>query len=265
MIDLIQHVYILKLEKNDGQEIENNIKQLFPGKKIYVHEVEGCKKSNRNEGSINLSFWKILNHSYVDDIAKDITKNHIDMIRKAFMDNLDFVLFVEEDSRIETQKLINEKCKRVNQWMLKRRNKWDIFYLGYCNWPVLFSFLITPDVVRIYTPLAAHCYILNRHGMQKILNYTENGNKNMEIHIDKMFATIPSFRKYGIFPMIAFQKNNPALFTKACDKINMNISMKSASIVIQYCSIILPILLILITTLLFIKLFWKKGITHTAA
>jgi GR25 family glycosyltransferase involved in LPS biosynthesis len=166
-------------------------------------------------------------------------------------------LFLEEDVCINTNH--SSKYKNINNWLLQKTNKWDIFYLGYCNWPIIFSFLITKDIVRIYSPLAAHAYILNRRGMQKILNYTENGLKNMDMHIDKMYAQLPGFRKYAIFPMIAFQNKNPALFTKACDKINLNLSMKSCSIAIQYISVFIPILFILICTFLFIRIFWRNS------
>jgi hypothetical protein len=254
MLELIDNIYILKLKKNDTNELEKNIKSIFPNKNYELFEVDG-NTTNRNEGSINLSLWKILNHNFVDDVAKDITKNHIAMIRQAYMANYNYVLFLEEDARIEN--INKKKWDRVNKW-LSTKNKWDIFYFGYCNWPILFSFFITRDIIRLYSPLAAHSYILNRRGMQKILNYTENGNKNMNIHIDKMFSILPNFHKYAIFPMISFQSKDPALYTKACDKMNINISMKTLCKTIQYLSLFLPILFIILLSWILIRLFWKK-------
>jgi len=252
MLPVIDCIYVLKLEKNDKTEMESQLHQLFPEEKTVFYEVKG-KTVNKNEGSINMSLLEIVNQNYVDDTSLDITKNHIEMIKEAYTNNYKTVLFMEEDARLE--KPNEKKLQHVNQWLVNS-NRWDIFYLGYCNWPYCVSFFVSPGVVKLWSPLAAHSYVLNKRGMEKILNYTEYGKKNMNIHVDKMYTKIPYFYKYGMFPMISFQKKDPALFLKACDKLNIRISMKTASKVNEYMSVILPILFLILLSYFLMKMFF---------
>jgi hypothetical protein len=175
------------------------------------------------------------------------------MIKEAYHNNCQNVLFMEEDARLE--KPNQNKLNHVNDWLTNSK-RWDIFYLGYCNWPMCASFLVTTNIVKLWTPLAAHSYILNKQGMEKILNYTEYGKKNMNIHLDKMYTKIPYFYKYGMFPMISFQKKDPALFLKACDKLNIHISMKTACKINQYISVMVPILFLILLTYFLMKMFF---------
>lgn len=239
MLNVIKKIYVLQLAKNDGAEMQHHLQERFPNVPVRVWEVEG-KTVNKNEGSINLSLWRILCHDYVDEVAKDIAKNHMAMIRDAHDSGEECVLFLEEDARLDNASL--SRLKGVNEW-LQHSSSWDIFFLGYCNWPLVASFFVTTNVVKLWSPLAAHAYILNRRGMQKILNYTENGQK-LSQHVDKIYATMPLLQRYGMFPMIAFQSKEPALFTKACDKLNINISMRTLCIFNQYLSLFIPILII---------------------
>ena len=241
MLSVLDKIYVLKLKKSDGSDMTKHLNQYFPKTLYEFFEVEG-KTVNKNEGAININLWKIMKHDYIDEIVLDITKNHIEMIKKAYDNDYNCVLFLEEDARIESTGS-SQKLKRINTW-LQTNKKWDIMYLGYCNWPYLVSFFITRDIVKVWSPVAAHSYILNRRGMQKILHYTEYGKTNINCHVDKMYTKIPNLQKYAIFPMISFQNKDPALFVKACDLCNIKISMKTASIMIQYISLLLPILLI---------------------
>jgi hypothetical protein len=252
MLPVVESIHVLKLRKNDKIELENQLNEKFPGTRINFLEVDG-QTVNKNEGSIHLSFCQIVNQNYVDEVALDITRNHIEMIKQAYASEAKCVMFMEEDSRIEN--VSAKKCASVNNW-LANSPKWDIFYLGYCNYPMPVSFLVTTNIVKLWNPLAAHCYILNKRGMEKILNYTEYGNKNMKIHVDKMYTKIPFLAKYGMFPMIAFQNKDPALFVKACDKLNLNLSMRTACKYNEYVSILLPILFIVLLGYFLMKLFF---------
>jgi len=251
MLKIIDVIYVLKLKKNDPSELEQNVKKFFPETKIQYFNVNGIS-IDKNEGKIDLSLWNIIKHNTVDTIAKDITQNHIKIIQEAYNNNYDTILILEEDARIVDTKNIN--MENINKWL--SNNEWDIFYFGYCNWPILCSFFITSNIVKISSPLLTHAYMLSKRGMEKILNYTENGNKNMNQHIDKLYLNISNAQKYGIFPMIAFQNKNAALFTKALDKININLSMNTACKISQYISIIIPIVLIILLVFSLFKIFF---------
>lgn len=251
MINIVDSIHVLKLKKNPREEIEQQIRKIYPVLDISWHEVEGSKQI-KNEGNINLSLWKIMEHNWINEISKDITMNHISMIKDAYMNNSQFALFLEEDCVFEN---IHKKISEVNQWLYHKTKKWDIFFLGYVNWPLPCSMLVTSQIVKIYTPLCAHAYILNKKGMEKILNFTEYGKHNMNMHIDKMYQIIPNFRKYAIFPMVAYQKKEPALLQKAMDKINMKINFKTLCYYNERLSIILPILCLFLLVYILYRIF----------
>jgi len=245
---MIDKIYILKLQNNDTSVLEKTIHETFPSIGIRYFEVEK-KQNESNEGKMELSLWDIMKHDRVDAVAKDIAKNHIHMVMDAYQQKYKTVLIVEEDAIIEK----NNHWPDAQKWL--GANEWDIFYLGYCNWPVLCSFFITPHIVKLYTPLLAHAYLLNKQGMEKILNYTEKGHKNMDQHIDKMYTRIPSFHKFGMYPMMVHQTKNAALFTKACDKMNINVSMTSLCKINQSLSLCIPIIVIILFVIILLRYF----------
>ena len=85
MLPVVESIHVLKLRKNDKSELENQLTEKFPGTRINFLEVDG-QTVNKNEGSINLSFCQIVNQDYVDEVALDITRNHIEMIKQVLFD-----------------------------------------------------------------------------------------------------------------------------------------------------------------------------------
>lgn len=253
MDSCVDMVYVLKLDKNNEKEMRNHLEEVGI-KRFQFYSVPGCV-SDKNEGDMKLSLLDIMSHNPTNAIAQDITQNHVDMIKKAYMDGYTRVLFLEEDARLEKEAFEIKKWQPVSEW-IQNCPKWDIFYLGYCNWPLVMSFLITTRIVKVWDPLLAHAYILNKRGMEKILNFTENGVKNMEMHIDKMYTRIPNFQKYACLPMVAFQNKDPALHTKACDHLNIRLSIKSLCWWNQYISVAIPILILIFIAWLTTRMFF---------
>jgi hypothetical protein len=249
--NFIDIAYILKLKKNPMDSIQTNI--ISKVKKYYIYEVDGIKMNN--EGNIDISLFTIMTHNHINAVSLDITKNFINMIKHAYLNNYSNVLFLEEDAEFDN--IDSSKIEKVESWLSQNYSKWDIFYLGYCNWPYMTSFMINPNIVKVSCPLLAHSFILNKSGMEKILNYTEYGQKNMNHHFDKILGSkINSLRKFAIFPMISFQHKNPALLQKALDKMNINLSMKSICKCNEIISILFPLILIIIFVFYIIKLFF---------
>lgn len=244
MFDFIDHVSVLTLREKDHTTITERVKSSF-GERYTLFEVHGEPKS-ANGGEIGSSLWDILCHKAVDATALDITKNHLSMIQEAYSKGYENVLFLEDDAVFET--ISAEKEKRFSDWVTRNKQKWHILFLGYCTWPLPLSFLVSRDVVRVYTPLTAHAYILNRHGMEKILMFCSK-QSNTQHHFDKILCMIPGFRKYAIFPMMCFQENDPALYTKALDHIGINISFAKLSRLIEFFSVLLPFILFAILIL----------------
>ena len=81
-------------------------------------------------------------------------------------------------------------------------------------------------------------------GMEKILEVSKYYDK-LPQHIDKIYGK-KNWNKYGIFPAICFQSEDPALFKKAVEKLPIKLRFKSLSRFTEYSSVIIPILIILI-------------------
>lgn len=141
----------------------------------------------------------------------------------------------------------------------------DILYLGYCNWPWICSFYVDSCLVRPMSPLLAHAYILHREGYEKMRAFQKTWG-NRPIHFDKFLCKIPSFRKYAVHPILAYQSKNPALMTKLTDQWNITISNYSFLTIFHWMSMVISLVLILICMGLVFRggwWIWRKGIAKT--
>jgi hypothetical protein len=68
-----------------------------------------------------------------------------------------------------------------------------------------------------------------------------------------MISTLPGMRKNARFPMVAFQKKDPALFIKGCDRLGLKVSLRTISRWIQHASLVLPVVAILVICLLLVR------------
>jgi len=248
MNELIDHIYVLKLKRNDTEELEGHLAERFPDVPVRWYEVDGVGFSVKNEGKMSLSVWGIMQHRHMDDVSRDILRNMISMIREAHGRGLERVLFLEEDVYFEPFTLGSQTMA----W-LKENQSWDAFYFGYCSWPWPVAFYARREVVRVWSPLLCHAYMLHRRGMEKLLAFTADGTRNMDRHIDKMISTLPGMRKYARFPMVAFQKKDPALFVKGCDRLGIRVSLRTVSRWLQYVSIVLPVVIVLLVCVLLVR------------
>lgn len=253
MLDFLNHVYVLTLKSKDHAHLHARYESLFPSR-YTLFEVDGTLK-NANEGQIGSSVWKILQHNETDATALDITKNHTAMIRDAHSKGLENVLFLEDDALFTP--LSAEKEARIQHWMTLNSRKWDIFFMGYCPWPVLMTLMVTRDVVRVLTPVCAHAYVLNRRGMEKMLMFLEDP-AHQQHHFDKVFNLIPRFSKYAAFPMISFQETGPALYTKAVDQLGFNIPFTTTCRALEWTSVFLPVVFLALAVVLVMRFAQKK-------
>jgi len=251
-------ICVLGLEKKE-QQIRNKFDSLFPTSQLDYFITKGVG-TGQNDGTTSSSYWDILNHSTIDKISIDIFKNHISIIKKYYQDeSIENILILEDDA--EFPNWDQHKWNRVEYWLKENPNEWDIFYLGYCNWPYLWSTFKTSSIVKLSSPLTAHAYILNRSGMYKILKTIEKNPDTNKLHIDKLYTKIKRFKKLGIFPMVSFQEKCPGLYLKACDKMGVRVLFSTCSKWNQWISIILPfIILFLIYYFIFYKCLYKNYI-----
>jgi hypothetical protein len=258
----VNRIYVLGLQKNET-EIHSAYKSILPLEKTQMVLKEGVGNS-QNDGKMESSLWKILNHSTIDAVSRDIFKNHISIIREAYENTTnETVLILEEDARFPNWN--QKKWDNIENFLTKYPTSWDIFYLGYCNWPYFSSLMVTKNVVKVSSPLTAHAYILNRNGMAKILTtFEQQKDFYSNMHIDKFFLEIPKFRKYAAFPMVSFQEKCPGLYLKACDKLKCRILFSTFCKINEQISTIIPPLCIFLLTLTLLCVISKikKKINH---
>lgn len=254
MLDFIDAVRVLTLRSKDHEPLHKRYGEYF-GSRYKLFTVEGTPKST-NGGDIGFGLWSIMKHDTADATALDITRNHIEMVREAHAEGHERVLFLEDDAYF--QPLDPRKEQRMRSWLEKNHEKWDIFFMGYCPWPILCSFFITRDVVRVAHPVCAHAYLLNRKGMEKLLMHTEDP-RNREHHFDKIFNLVPRFRKYAVFPMISFQDDGPALYTKAMDHLGASMRFTTVCLLLEWISVFVPFMVLLVLMGVVYRTFFNKN------
>lgn len=249
---VIDKVLILTLEDTQTDLLFNYYRMFFEEDKIEFYKVPN-EKSKRpiNEGDLDTRFWDIICHRSLDDISQAITKNHINMIRYALDKKYRTVIFLEDDARfLHIDKMQNQESSISK--MIQSDKSWDIIYLGYCPWPCVFSFFVQKNMVRLFTPLTSHAYILNTSSMMKITEYFYQNNHAVSMHIDKLFSSIPNLKKYGVFPSISFQEKDPALFVKAMDFCGLSIPFSYLSRIMEYTAVGIPFVILLIIIVIWI-------------
>lgn len=248
-MSIFDKVFILSLQDHDISPLLTHLKEIGLIKNeqedIYRYSVKGSTEIP-NQGNINDSLWNIMSHSTINATSRDITMNHINMIRTAHDLNLSMVLFLEEDCFFPNGKSSIMRLSDEIQYLKKHLSSWDIFYLGYCPWPILWNTFISSSIVKLSSSLAAHSYVLHFHSMEKILQQFFNNSIYNDMHIDAIFSKLPQFRKYGQFPMTAFQNKEPALYLKACDHIGLYMSFNTTCRLFEWLSVLLPIIIICI-------------------
>lgn len=200
-------------------------------------------KDNNVSGE-DLTLWDILCHHRTDHVSNRIAQNHITLVQKALSNNSKNVLIMEDDARFELP-LPVEKLDRIQAWLSD--NEYDLFYFGHCPWPLLFSFLLTRDIVRITSPYTCHAYIVSRSGMHKILSHVQDRDiSQLNVHYDRLLNEIP-LQKYGVFPSINFQNKEPALYREGIQRLLPSFSYVPFRFMVrslETVSIVLPLLVI---------------------
>lgn len=251
----LDKIFILGLIKNKEQ-IEKKFSSMFPyhTKKLEYFLVPGIG-SNQNDGCYDSSLLSILKHNTVDNISRDIFKNHVAIYKKAKTENLNRIMILEDDAVFSDNIPYNQK-NTINRW-IKENTKYDILYLGYCNWPWIMSTFQNLFIVKPYSPLTLHAYIMNKKGIDKVLSIIENNSSLNKLHIDKLFQQEKTINKYAVYPMIAFQEKDPSLYTKACDKIGIYLNFKSFCRFNEIISLLLPIFMTIFICIFFYFFLYK--------
>lgn len=205
------NIKVLTIETGDKKRIRQELNKVgIKNSKINIFK--GAKK-RKNDGKKDLTLIDIFKHSHYDETSINLTSNHIKIIDNAYKRKLENILIFEDDFVFINFDI--KKLERIVEWL--KSNEWDVFYFGQCGWPIFLSIPIKKDIVKVFTPLMAHSYVLSREGMRKVLEYY-NGNEML--HFDKLLCNATK-NKYASFPSIVHQNVAPALYSKALRKMNL--------------------------------------------
>lgn len=249
-------VVVLTLETNTKthEEITNHLQLYGLNPKLY--KVKGVA-NRKNDGNGKATMYQVFTHTLIDDVSKDILKNHMDIIRDAYGRGVERLMVLEDDARF-VKELDKQQVKNMIQFL--KKGQWDIFFLGYCPWPYAVSFPIQPNIVSIPTPLLAHAYIINRSGMEKMLEYYNRQIKeNKEVYqVDKMFSILPDFKKTGAYPSICFQNKSPALFDYSRERLKLPFEFNTLCKYMEHFALLWPIFVLLVGIYLWIRWYMSK-------
>lgn len=228
------------------EEVKKNLSTI--GIQNYViREFKPAKKTINDGGKKVDTLYDIYKHNICDETCKNIASNHLKLIQEAYDENAENILILEDDAIFE--RISINRLLKVISWLT--RNDWDMFYFGYCPWPILASLPVNQNIVKIFSPYCTHCYAINKSGINKLV---KNFNNYKNEHIDYWYSKQKNISKYAIFPAISFQSNDPALFKKAVQKIGVDISFTTISKLLEVVSIIIPIFIVFIIIYIFYKI-----------
>ena len=240
-------ICVISIKKSDFKQIQKNLSNVGINKfKFFIFNTP--KKIN-NTGPKDMSFSEILIQDYCDGTCQNIINNHIYIIKKYYREKKKNILILEDD--IDFINVKNHVLQAMVNFL--KNNNWDIFFLGYIQYPILMSFLIRKNIVKLTNPLGLQAYCLSRKGMKKILDFYKTLDKPYPI--DLIYNKIPNFSKHGIFPSIAYQSRSPGMyktFQKKCTPFKY-ISFNKLSYLSEFIGIFVPILIIIILYMIFKK------------
>ena len=212
---VVDKIIVLGLLKNKST-IETKFQNIFNEKNFQKTEfylVPGVG-SRMNNASMNAKLPDILRHTATNKISEDIFYNHIDIVKKYYEKNdtdSNRILILEEDCEFDTSRCSSHEKnqKKITDFLVNPASSWDVLFLGYTNWPLPFSRPVIDracplNLIIPFSPLTAHAYILNRTGMEKILQaafpYLEARQSaslaNHPPHIDKFYASLASLKNW---------------------------------------------------------------------
>lgn len=200
---------------------------------VFFSPPQAAKKNNASEKS---TWWQNFTLTMeCDETCQNIAQNHIKMIQNAYDLGNQAALFFEDDAEFILP-LPKKKIENAIKWLSSNMKEWDIFYFGYCQYPIPFSIFKTKDIVSVTRPLGFHCYALNRSGMEKIMSMGTND------HIDLAVSRNPDIKKLALFPSISFQSVDPAIFRE----MYLPVGFSSVSVCMEFVSVLMPLFLLLV-------------------
>ena len=239
-------IFIITIPDSDKERIKKQLN--FIGITNYEIKVftPAVKTVNNSGGINNITLKQVLCHNVCDNTCQNIAQNHFSIITEAYQQNYENILILEDD--IIFQSITNNQLFKTISWLSS--HKWDIFYFGYCPWPKLFAIPVSSNILRVFSPLTTICYALSNQGIKNIIKKKKYYRRE---HIDKFYAS-HNFKKFALFPCIAFQKSAPSLYNIAMDKLGVDIPFDYLTKSFEIISLLIPIIILLIIIFIIYKI-----------
>ena len=242
-LDSFDKWYIITLENRDTTDIVNNLKNVG----ITKYEPLFYKPIDV-KNTINDSY------SCKNNVCENLFINTYLTLKKAYDNNLNNVVILEDDSRFELP-INKKKISHILNWM--NNNEWDLFYLGHL--PLIpLNIFKTKYIVKPSKPLLTHSIIFSKTGIYKVLHameYVLLYKRERIFHIDFFYNRIPDLKKYAVFPSICNQNKCPSF----CEKnLKFGKNYNQVFYIIELLCVIFPIIIIIIILFLLIKFIKKK-------
>ena len=195
--DIIGDIPILYINLDRAIDRRLKLENILIDNKLNYKRIEAVdgKLFEKNELKQKYNFRKLS----TSEVA--CTLSHIKAIQYAFDNSMETVLIMEDDCSFE---YLNFKKKPLRK-LMSIDNDWDIIQLGIICGEELynnFTKILDENLTKsCYYSLGAVAYLINRKGMEKILNYFSK-TRNLKVadeyiyELSNTYLTIPYFTQY---------------------------------------------------------------------
>ena len=259
--DFFDEISVITISKHHSriQKLKQNFKKVH----LYHYTIHNFKSAQKivNDGKKDTKFsmWSVFNHSSSDETSFNIAWNHLSLIKNAYYNNKQSILIFENDAEFKLPFNFIQLQATI-EWL--KKNKWDIFYFGYC--PIIpYITKQSEYIVKIHKPLLGHAYALSRSGMKQVLTQSYRLGSTQ---IDKYYTNI--FKKlYGAYPILNFQNVEPAIYRRVKKKFGIPFTFNVINKGMEMGGLLFSLIFRLSFLILFFviaKFFWKNNYIQSA-
>jgi glycosyl transferase family 25 len=196
--NIIEDIPILYINLNRAIDRRNKIEKVLNDSCLNYERIEAIDGKLFTKPELKQKY----NYRKLSENEVACALSHIKAIQYAFDNSLDNVLIMEDDCSFE---YLEFKTKTLRQ-LMSINNDWDIIQLGIICGEELhtnFTNLLDENLTKsCYYSLGAVAYLVNRKGMEKILNYFSK-TRNLKVadeyiyELTNTYLTIPYFTQHS--------------------------------------------------------------------
>ena len=145
-------------------------------------------------------------------VTREVAKNHISLIQKAYDDPETKVLLLLEDDACFDPVMTTRYLPRIVQWM--KKSHWTAFNFGAIAFPYI---PVRSGVGLARRPLLMHAHALTREGMLRVLRaFCHDPTQHLELLVSN---AMDGRMTHVAMPPICFQLRPPAMFQHGIEKL----------------------------------------------